>query len=192
MSPGISVLTGKTIGIIGMGSVGRRICEVANAFRMKVVAITKSGKTNCECDFIGGPEDIDRVLGQSDVVVLSLPLTKATRGMMDLRRLDLLRKSCIFVNMGRAELVKRDDLIKFLERNPRFRVATDVWWNAPENFPKDAVLTKYANFFGTPYVAGGLGNPEVMQEMLRGAALNVVRFLTGENPRNIIDRSEYL
>jgi phosphoglycerate dehydrogenase-like enzyme len=191
MSPGISILTGKTISIIGMGSVGRRICEIAKAFRMKVVAITKSGTSSCDCDFVGGPGAVDRVLRQSDVVVLSLPLTKSTKGMMDLRRLDMLKKNCIFVNMGRAELVNRSDLIKFLERNPGFRVATDVWWN-PADYPKDAMLMKYANFFGTPYVAGGLGNPEVMQEMLKVAAMNVVRFLTGENPYNIIDRSDYL
>jgi hypothetical protein len=60
-------------------------------------------------------------------------------------------------------------VIKFLERFPEFRVATDVWWNALEDYPKEAVLTKYANFFGTPYVAGGLGNPEVIRDVERGS-----------------------
>jgi len=192
MSPGIGVLSGNTIGIIGMGSVGRRISEIASAFQMRTFAITKSGRTSLNCDFIGGPQDVDYVLERSDVVVLSLPLTKATRGMIDLRRLDFLKKSCIFVNMGRAELVKRGDLIHFLERNPEFRVATDVWWNAAEDYPKDAVLMKYANFVGTPYVAGGLGNSEIMRRMQTEAAMNVVRFLAGEKPHNIIDRSEYI
>ena len=192
MKPGIDILAGKTIGIIGMGSVGRRISEIASALQMKTIAVTKSGKSTGDYTFIGGPEDVDHVLEQSDVVVLSTPLTKATRGMIDRRRLDLLKRECIFVNMGRAELVKRDDLVDFLERNPEFRVATDVWWNAAEEFPKDAALMNYPNFIGTPYVAGGLGNSEIMRKMLTEAAMNVSRFLAGEKPRNIIDRGDYV
>jgi len=192
MKPGIDILSGKTIGIIGMGSVGRRISEIASSFQMKTIAITKSGKSPRDCAFIGGPEDVDHVLEQSDVIVLSTPLTKATRGMIDGRRLELMKKGCIFVNMGRAELVKRDDLIDFLEHNSEFRVATDVWWNAAEEFPKDAALMNYPNFIGTPYVAGGLGNSESMRRMLTEAAVNIVRFLVGEKPHNIINRSEYV
>jgi len=192
MKPGIDILAGKTIGIIGMGSVGRRISEIASAFQMKTVAVTKSGRSNRDCAFIGGPEDIDHILEQSDIVVLSTPLTKATRGMIDRRRLELMKKGCVFVNMGRAELVKRDDLVNFLERNPEFHVATDVWWNTGEEFQKDAVLMNYPNFIGTPYVAGGLGNSEIMRKMLTEAAMNVAMFLAGEKPRNIISRSEYV
>jgi lactate dehydrogenase-like 2-hydroxyacid dehydrogenase len=191
-SPGIRVLSGRAIGIVGMGSVGRRMGEIARAYRMRVMAITKSGRSSSPCDFVGGPADIDHVLRESDVVVLSLPLTRATRGMIDSRRLSLLRKDCIFVNIGRAELVKREDLIKFLESNPDFRFATDVWWNVGEDYIEDEVLMKYSNFLGTPYVAGGIGNGEIMQQMLREAATNVGRFLRGENPHNIIDRSEYV
>ena len=190
--PGIGLLTGKTIGILGMGSVGRRISEIATSFKMITMAITKSGKSSRRCDFIEGPEGIDHVLEQSDVVVLSTPLTNATKGMIDLRRLNLMKKSCIFVNMGRAELVRRDDLISFLEHNPEFRVATDVWWNTAKEFSKDGSLMKYPNFIGTPYVAGGLGNSELMRKMLTEAAMNVARFLEGETPRNVIDRSEYV
>ena len=190
--PGIGLLTGKTIGIIGMGSVGRRISELGTSFKMRTMAITKSGKSSRRCDFIDGPKGVDHVLEQSDVIVLSTPLTNATRGMIDLRRLNLMKKSCIFVNMGRAELVRRDDLLSFLEYNPEFRVATDVWWNTAKEFSKDAALMKYPNFIGTPYVAGGLGNSELMRKMLTEAAMNVARFLKGEKPRNIVDRSEYV
>lgn len=192
MSPGISILTGKTIGIIGLGSVGRRIAEIARAFHMRVVANTKSGKSGFSCDFIGSAEDVDHVLRQSDVIVLSIPLTKATKGIIDLRRLNLMKDNSIFVNVGRAELVNREDLIRFLEYNPEYRIALDVWWNAAENYPEDAVLMKYSNFLGTPYVAGGLGNSEVMKTMLSKAAINVARFLRDEKTHNIVERSEYV
>ena len=191
-SAGISILTGKTIGIVGLGSVGRRIADIARAFHLRVMAITKSGKSTFTCDFIGGPADIDHVLEESDVIVLSLPLTKTTKEMMDLRRLKLLKDKAIFVNVGRAELVNRDDLITFLKTNPQFRIALDVWWNMAEEYAKDASLAKYSNLLGTPYVAGGLGNSEVMKRMLTEAAINVARFLKGENPHNIIKRSEYV
>ena len=191
-SPGIGILTGKTIGIIGLGSVGRRVAEIVRAFGMRVMGITRSGTSAFSCDFIGGVEDVDHVLGRSDVIVLSMPLTKATKGMIDLRRLKLLKADSVFVNVGRAELVKREDLSMFLKRNPEFRIALDVWWNAAVDYPKDAALMKYPNFIGTPYVAGGFGNSQVMKTMLNAAAVNVARFLRGENPHNIVDRSEYV
>lgn len=192
MSPGISILTGKTIGIVGLGAVGSRVAEIARALKMRVIAITKSGRSSFNADFIGDANDIDHVLGQSDVIVLSLPLTKFTKGMIDLRRLKLMKDTSIFVNVGRADLVNRKDLIAFLEINPDFRIATDVWWNAVEDYSKDAVLMSYPNVLGTPYVAGGLGNSEVMKAMLSKAAINVAKFLRGEVPLNIVDRSEYV
>ena len=128
MSPGIGILSGRTIGIIGLGSVGRRIAEIARSFQMRIMAITKSGQSSFSCDFIGSLEDVDFVLGRSDVIVLSLPLTRTTKGTIDSRRLKLLKNTSILVNVGRAELINREELIMFLENNPTFRVATDVWW----------------------------------------------------------------
>jgi len=191
-SPGTTSLVGRTIGIIGMGAIGRRVAEIANAFKMRVLAVTKSGKTNVMCDFVGGPEAVDKVLAESDVVVLSAPLTKRTRGMIDLRRLNLMKKNCVLVNIARADLIRREDLLAFLQNNPEFRVATDVWWNIREEFRRDAEFMRYPNFIGTPWVAGGFGNPEVWENMVNEAAANVVRFLRGETPRNIIDRSDYV
>ena len=191
-SPGARSLAGLTIGIIGMGSIGRRIAEVAKAFKMRVMATTRSGRSSLECDFVGGPEAIDKVLSESDIVVLAAPLTKHTRWMIDKRRLELMKKDAILVNIARADLVKRDDLIEFLRANPEFRFASDVWWHYKERFVEDAEITRFKNVIGTPWVAGGLGNDEVWFTMLRLAAENVVRFLKGETPHNIVSRSDYV
>jgi len=191
-SPRISFLSGKILGVVGMGSIGRRVAEVGKAFHMKVYGVTKSGKSEMSVDFLGGPESLEYVLGQSDVLVLSAPLTKTTRGMIDLRRLNMMKKNCVLVNVGRAGLISREDLLRFLEDNPEFRVATDVWWNYGEEFGRDAEFMKYPNFIGTPWIAGGWSTPEFFERMVSEAAGNIIGFLRGERPRGVVDRTDYV
>lgn len=197
-SLGTRLLTGRSLGIIGMGAIGRRIAEIGKSFGMQILAVTKSGRTSLACDFIGGPAAIDHVLSEGDVIVLTAPLTKWTRGMIDLRRLRLMKKSSILVNIARADLIKRQDLLVFLKANPLFRVATDVWWHAGEQFKHDAEFSRYTNFIGTPWVAGagplrnGLVNREVWENMVNAAAANIIAFLRRETPRNIINRTDYI
>ena len=190
--PKATFLKGKIIGIIGLGHIGRRIAETAKTFEMKVYAITRSGKARVECDFVGDPSKLDYVLGVSDVVVLSSPLTKETKWMINLERLRRMKRDAILVNVGRADLIKRDDLLMFLEENPLFRVGIDVWWNVGERFEKDKVFFKYPNVVGTPWIAGGYGNEEVMDLMLERAVENVIKYIKSGVAGNRVDRMEYV
>ncbi|HIQ30214.1 MAG TPA: hydroxyacid dehydrogenase [Candidatus Caldiarchaeum subterraneum] len=189
---GVGLIEGRTIGIIGLGAIGRRIAEIAKAFRMRVLAVTRSGKSSFECDFIGGPESIDKVLEESDVVVVATPLTKHTRNMINKEKLRKMKKNAILVNIARAAVIHREDLLEFLRENPEFRLASDVWWNTNERFHEDYEFMKFPNVLGTPWIAGGLGNDEVWRNMVNKAAENVARFLKGEKPLNIVYKSDYV
>ncbi len=189
---GVNLLEGRTIGIIGLGAIGRRIAEAAKAFRMRVLAVTKSGKSSFECDFVGGPESLDKVLSESDVVVIASPLTKHTYNMINKDRLSKMKKNAILVNIARASIIHREDMLQFLRENPEFRFASDVWWNMNERFQEDYEFMKFPNVIGTPWIGGGLGNDEVWVNMVNKAAENVVRFLKGEKPLNIVDKSDYV
>lgn len=190
--PESKFLYGKTLGIIGVGSIGGRVAAIGKAMGMRVMGITRSGKTSAPCDFIGGPESLEKVLQESDVVVLSTPLTKQTRGMINLRRLRLMKREAILVNVGRAELIVREDLLKYLEENPEFRLGLDVWWHTRREFYLDKEILKYPNVIGTPWIAGGFGSKEAFELMIKRAAENVARYLRGEEPRNVVDRSDYV
>ncbi|MEM2765560.1 MAG: NAD(P)-dependent oxidoreductase, partial [Candidatus Caldarchaeum sp.] len=138
------------------------------------------------------PDKLDEVLRESDVVVLTAPLTKFTKNMIGLDRLRLLRKDCILVNVGRAELIDREALLAYLRENPEAMVATDVWWNVVSDGPWESELTKYPRFIGTPWIAGAFGSPEVLKQMIDQAVENITRYFRGEKPLNIVDRTEYV
>ena len=134
---------------------------------------------------------MDKVLSESDVVVIATPLTKHTRNMITKEKLRLMRRDAILVNIARAGVVKREDLLDFLKENPDFRYASDVWWNINEKFQEDYVFMQFPNVVGTPWIGGGLGNDEVWINMVNLAVDNVIRFLNGETPKNIVDKNDY-
>ena len=191
-SRGVGVLHGRKIGIVGMGAIGRRIAEIAKMFNMRVLAITRSGRTTIECDFIGDPTALDKVLSESDVVVIAAPLTKHTRWMINREKLEKMKKDAILVNIARADIIKRDDLLDFLRENPEFRFASDVWWNTQERFAGDYEFMRFPNVIGTPWIGGGLGSREVWEGMVDKAVENVLKYLRGEKPDNIVPKSEYV
>lgn len=186
------ILSGKTLGVIGLGSIGRRVADVGKAFGMRVMGVTRSGRSDYPCDFIGGEKDLEHVLRESDVVVVATPLTKWTRGMINLERLRMLKPGSILVNVGRAEVIVREHLMAYLSEKPEANIATDVWWSMEGGQPSEKELIRFTNFVGTPWVAGAFGSKEVFTRMCRMAAENVARFLRGEKPHNIINRSDYI
>ena len=189
--PDVDLLSGKTLGIIGVGQIGSRIAELGKAFHMRTIGVSRTGTPNKNCDVLKGEEYVDTLLAESDVVVVAAALTKSTRNMITLRRLSLMKKNCILVNIARAEIINRDDLITFLKQNPEFRIASDVWWNTNKEFSKDALFVKYPNFIGTPWVAGSNGSQAIYEQMVEKACSNIVTYLDGGKPRGISDRTQY-
>jgi phosphoglycerate dehydrogenase-like enzyme len=185
------ILYGRTLGVIGLGSIGRHIADVGKTFGMRVMGVTRSGRSDYPCDFVGGEEDLEHVLRESDVVVVSTPLTKRTRGMINLERLRMLKPGSILVNVGRAEIIVREHLLAYLSENPEANIATDVWWKMEGGIPSEKELIRFPNFIGTPWVAGAFGSKEILGRMCRMAAENVARFLRGEKPYNIISPKDY-
>lgn len=186
------VLWGRTLGVIGMGSIGRLVASIGKAFGMRVLGVTRSGRSVAPCDFVGGEESLEYVIRESDVLVIASPLTKKTRGMINLDRLRMLKPNAILVNVGRAEIIKREDLLAYLRENPEANIATDVWWGFEDGRPVERELIHYPNFIGTPWVAGAFGSSEVLKHMKRLAAENVAKFLKGGQVSNIIDREDYI
>ncbi len=185
-------LKGRTLCIVGMGAIGRRVAEVGRAFKMRVVGVTRSGKPDPSADIVYSTNNLDDALREADVLVLSAPLTKETRGLLGLERLRLLKKGCVLVNVGRAELVDREALKKYIEENPQIFFATDVWWRYEKNRPWEEELTKHRNFIGTPWIAGAFGSREVLEQMFKSAVENLLKYANGEKPSNIVDRNLYV
>lgn len=176
----VGTLYGKTIGILGYGGIGRQIARIAKAFNMNVIGFTRSPKDDENTDRFA--ESIEETMKSSDILVIALPLTKKTENILDRKYLDNFRGN-IIVNIGRADVVKKNDMLNYLKDNPEKSYLTDVWWGEPkieDKIPDNVILT--------PHIAG------ISEDQFEFAVLNAcrnVRKYLDKKPENVIDISEY-
>lgn len=185
-------LRGRTCAILGFGATGRAVAALARAFGMRVEALNTSGSTGEPVDFVGTLADLERVLRVSDVVVLTLPLTAATRGLIGARELDWMRDDAILVNVARGSIVDEAALYHHLREHPLFSAGLDVWWDEPgagEQFGLALPLLDLPNVLGSPHNSGIVDGWFTFG--LRRAAENVRRYLLGEPIAGVADPGEY-
>lgn len=121
-------ISGKTWGIIGMGTIGKRVAELASLFGCRVIYYSTSGKNNQ-----AGYErvDFDTLLQSSDIVSVHAPLNENTRGLMDRNAFSKMKKSCIFLNLGRGPIVVEEDLAEALSNGQIQAAGLDVLAQEP-------------------------------------------------------------
>lgn len=188
----VMILRGKTMGIIAYGGIGRAVASFARVFGMEVVALTRKRGNEKGVRLYRGAKGLETVLRLSDAVLISLPLTKWTKGMIGARELGLMKKEAVLVNVSRGDIVDQRALYEHLATNGSFRYATDVWWykGGKETLEMEEPFTKLPNFVGTPHISGP--STVVGGEPQRAAVRNTIRYLRGLRPNNVVDASEYL
>ena len=129
-TPTLSI-RGSLVGILGFGGIGQASARLFQALGARVHAINRSGRTDAPVDQIGTIEDLDALLGEADILVVSLPLTRATDGLIGRRELSLMKPDAILVNVARAAIIDEDALYEHLVRNPSFSAGIDAWWQEP-------------------------------------------------------------
>src|SRR5216683_7634979 len=113
-------LAGMTAGVLGFGGIGRATARLMRAFGMRIYAINHSGTSTEPADFLGTPRDLERVLRESDVVVISLPLTQTTRGLIGEQELAWMKPDAILVNVARGALLEEEALYTHVKSHPSF------------------------------------------------------------------------
>jgi phosphoglycerate dehydrogenase-like enzyme len=187
------MLSGMTAGILGFGGIGRATARLMRAFGMRIYAINTSGTSSESADFVGTLRDLERVLRESDVVVLSLPLTQATRRLIGERELAWMKPYAILINVARGALLDEEALYTHVKSHPDFLLGIDAWWTEPflaGQFRMEYPFLDLPNVLGSPHNSGVV--PGVLRGASRQAADNVKRFLTGEQVTGIVRREEYL
>jgi glycerate dehydrogenase len=186
-------LDGAICGVLGFGGIGKATARLMRAFGARIYAVNTSGRTDEPADFAGTLADLDRVLAAADVLVVALPQTLATRGLLGARELGLMKPDAILVNVARGGIVDERALYEHLRDNPGFTAGLDVWWHEPGRGGQ--FRTGYP-FFGLPNVIGSPHNspvvPGMLQHAARQAAENVRRHLRGEPVRGLVQRADYL
>lgn len=171
-------LAGRRVVILGMGSIGRAIGARLEPFGVEVIGIGRTPREG-----VLGLTDLDRVLPTADVLVNMLPLTPATRGILDARRLALLPDAALVVNAGRGRTVDTAALTAELSAG-RLQAVLDV--TDPEPLPADHPLWALPNVLISPHIAGD--SAEATARAFRIAGDQIRRFAAGEPLENVVER----
>ena len=189
----LHTLDGAVCAVLGFGGIGTDTARLMRAFGAHIYAINSSGHSAEPADFTGTLADLDHVLAAADVVVISLLLTRATRGLIGARELGLMKPDAILVNVARAAIVDERALYEHLRDNPEFCAGIDTWWHEPgpqSGFYTDYPFLSLPNVIGSPHNSGIVAG--VLQTAARMAAENVRRYLRGEPLHGLVRREDYV
>ena len=171
-------LRGKRAGIIGVGAIGARVAEILHhGFGMQVLGYQR--RLSALPAFVDGT-GLDELLRLADYVVLACPLTPETRGLLDARRIGLLKKQAFIVNVSRGPVLDEPALIAALRERRIGGAALDVYATQP--LPRDSELFRLDNAILSTHLAGL--SEESLQAMSRIAAEETLRILAGDKPVN--------
>ena len=172
------LLHGRTLGLVGVGTIGSEIAKRAEAFGMRVIALRRRPAYGVigHVERVYGKDQLDEFLGQCHVVVVAAPLTPETQGLLGAPAFAQMPKGAIVVNVGRAKIIDTDALIDALKSGHLGGASLDVFPQEP--LPADHPLWKTPNVILTPHTSGfRQGHWDEVVELY---AENIQRWLTGE------------
>lgn len=179
-------LAGLTMGIVGLGNIGRNIASRAKAFEMNVIAV--DAHPVAKPDYVselGLLDGLDDLLAKSDVVVVTVPITPETRGMIGARELGLLKDSAIFMVVSRGGIVDEAALIETLQSGRLLGAGLDVADTEP--LPADNPLWDAPRLFITPHCSPT--SRQTHANVMNMMQTNLRHFLAGEPLENVVNKS---
>jgi len=175
-------LTAKTVLLVGYGAIGKEIERLLEPFNVKMLRVARSTRTAPDVHAVS---ELDRLLPQAEVVVLILPSTAESKGLIGGRQFALMRKGALLVNAARGPIVDTDALVEALQAG-RIRAAVDV--TDPEPLPEGHPLWSCPNLLITPHIGGS--TPQFAPNALRVAADELRRYMNGEPLKNVVQKGK--
>lgn len=145
-------LSGKTLGILGAGSIGTQIADYARVFNMKIIGFNRGGRKVDGFDEIVTKENLDKLLMKSDFIVSVLPSTPETDGILNKQTFKLMKKTATFINIGRGKNVVEKDLMAALKSGEISHAVLDVFGQEP--LSKEHPFWEMNNVTVTPHISG--------------------------------------
>lgn len=173
---------GKTLGIIGLGRIGSMVARRAKGFNMKVLYTKKDRDMDKEKELEVEYRDLDRLLGESDVVTLHVPLTPETRHLINTDTLAKMKIGSFLINTSRGPIVDEHAVVDSLRSGKLAGVALDVHENEPATNPE---MMQMENAILTPHIASA--TVEVREKMTQQAVDAIVKTLFGEKPNDLVN-----
>jgi phosphoglycerate dehydrogenase-like enzyme len=178
-------LVGKTMVLVGVGAIGERTAELATALGMRVLGVRRDptiGAPSVEAMY--GPDQLLDLLPEADFLVLVVPLTHETQGMIGERELRVMRPTAHIINVGRGGLIQEDVLIQALQEGWIAGAGSDVFETEP--LPEDSPLWGMDNVIVTGHYGGA--NEYYTERAMEIFLDNLQRYRAGEPMRNVVDK----
>jgi len=179
----VEELSGKTIGVVGLGKIGNEVAEKAKCLGMKVIA-TKRNANTPKPDYVDKliyPKNLKELLAESDFVVLTLPLTRETKRMIGETQLKNMKKTSYLINVARGRIVQEDKLIQALKEGWIAGAGLDTFESEP--LPQNSELWSMKNVIITPHCA--FNSKESLERLVKTTIENIQAFAAGK-PQNIV------
>lgn len=177
-------LSGKTIGLVGLGGIGQAIIGRLKPFGVRLIAIKRSGQEKAMkahgLEWVGTPGDLSVLLGRSDFVILCLPVSNETRHLMNRETFSHMKQGAFLINLARGGLVDRDALADALASGKIAGAGLDVFWEEPPD-PNDPVFAY--NVLATPHIGGS--TDVSMQGIVKVVAENIRRIENSMKPLHL-------
>ena len=182
----VEELSGKTVGIVGLGKIGAEIAKKAKCLGMRVIATKRHPhfQPSTSVDLLIRPSNLKKLLNESDFVVLTLPLTDETKGMFGETQLKSMRRTGYLINLSRGKIVQENKLIEALKQGWIAGAGLDTFENEP--LPESSELWSLRNVIITPHIAGL--TPYYMDRVTNIFCENLNRFMHKQSLINVVDK----
>jgi phosphoglycerate dehydrogenase-like enzyme len=182
----IEELSGKTVGILGLGRIGTEIAKKSKCLGMRVIATKRdiTSPVSTYIDQLLPSTDLNQLLAESDFVVLSLPLTEETQGMIGESQLKNMKRTGYLINVSRGKIVQENKLIEALKKGWIAGAGLDTFESEP--LPKNSELWGFKNVIITPHIAGQ--TPFYMERLTNIFCENLDRFIHKKPLINVVDK----
>ena len=181
-----ATLAGKTLGILGLGAIGADLARRAAALDMRVVGTRRTSEPVPHVERVYAPSATNEILGQSDFVVLLLPVTPHTESMFDRARLQKMKQSAWLINFGRGALIVDDDLVAAVKAREIAGAVLDVFRTEP--LPSEHPFWQTPGITVLPHIGGG--HPDRDKWVAALFTENVRRHLSGEPLKELVTREK--
>lgn len=178
-------LAGKTLGILGLGTIGQELARKAAALELRVIGVKRTPQPLAHVERVYPPEATDEVLAQADFVLLLMPLTSETEGFINARRLAAMKPTAYLLNFARGGLIVDDDLVAAVRNKTIAGAVLDVFRTEP--LPPEHPFWRTEGVVVLPHVGGGHPRrDEIAADLFVD---NLRRYLTGEPLSMLVDRA---
>ncbi|MCE4611017.1 MAG: D-glycerate dehydrogenase [Desulfurococcales archaeon] len=177
-------LKGKTLGILGMGRIGKRVAEIGKAFGMKIIYHSRKRKEDVEKELGAEYRSLEDLLKESDILSIHVPLSPETKHLIGEKELRMMKPTAILINTARGPVVDTEALVKALREGWIAGAGLDVFEEEPldPNHP----LTAFKNVVLAPHI--GSATKETRMKMAMMAAENLIAFSEGKVPPNLVNK----